>query len=93
MQWNAKGLSERKHQSQTNKKRLSPKIRGKPDVISKIRALWLTMAKEGIIRDGSETALDAYVHKMTKLQNGKEIAVLSYKLKQRKNTYLYTLYI
>ncbi|MEZ8148373.1 gp16 family protein [Enterovibrio norvegicus] len=56
-----------------SKKRLSPKTQGKPDVISKIRALWITMAKEGIIRDGSETALDAYVRRMTKRQNGKGI--------------------
>ncbi|PMN73685.1 gp16 family protein [Enterovibrio norvegicus] len=55
------------------KKRLSPKTQGKPDVISKIRALWITMAKEGIIRDGSETALDAYVRRMTKRQNGKGV--------------------
>ncbi len=55
------------------KKRLSPKTQGKPDVISKIRALWITMAKEGIIRDGSETALDAYVRRMTKKQSGKGV--------------------
>ncbi|PMN90301.1 gp16 family protein [Enterovibrio norvegicus] len=55
------------------KKRLSPKTQGKPDVISKIRALWITMAKEGIIRDGSETALDTYVRRMTKKQSGKGV--------------------
>ncbi|MGF1707463.1 gp16 family protein [Enterovibrio baiacu] len=55
------------------KKRLSPKTQGKPDVISKIRALWITMAKEGIIRDGSETALDAYVRRMTKSADGKGV--------------------
>ncbi|MDF2186170.1 regulatory protein GemA [Grimontia hollisae] len=49
-----------------SKKRLSPKTRGQPTVISKIRALWITMAKEGIVRDGSETALNAYVKRMTK---------------------------
>lgn len=56
-----------------NKKRLSPKTQGKPDVISKIRALWIAMAKEGIIRDGSETALDAYVRRMTKRQIGEGV--------------------
>ncbi|PMI33538.1 hypothetical protein BCT30_05040 [Enterovibrio norvegicus] len=56
-----------------SEKRLSPKTQGKPDVISKIRALWITMAKEGIIRDGSETALDAYVRRMTKRQTSKGI--------------------
>ncbi|MFL7009302.1 gp16 family protein [Enterovibrio norvegicus] len=60
------------------KKRLSPKTQGKPDVISKIRALWITMAKEGIIRDGSETALDAYVRRMTKRQNGKGIGCIGW---------------
>ncbi|WP_283132502.1 gp16 family protein [Enterovibrio norvegicus] len=54
-------------------KRLSPKTQGKPDVISKIRALWITMAKEGIVRDGSETALDAYVRRMTRHQNGEGV--------------------
>ncbi|STO57602.1 gp16 family protein [Grimontia hollisae] len=53
-----------------SKKRLSPKTQGKPDVTSKVRALWITMAKEGIIRDGSEASLDAYVRRMTKQQNG-----------------------
>ncbi|CZF86750.1 gp16 family protein [Grimontia marina] len=55
------------------KKRLSPKTQGKPDVTSKIRALWITMSKEGIIRDGSETALDAYVRRMTKSHDRKGV--------------------
>ncbi|MEI8607840.1 regulatory protein GemA [Enterovibrio sp. Hal110] len=59
--------------SKQTKKRLSPKTQGKPDVISKIRALWITMAKEGIIHDGSETALDAYVRRMTKRQTGEGV--------------------
>ncbi|PMN91356.1 gp16 family protein [Enterovibrio norvegicus] len=59
--------------SKQTKKRLSPKTHGKPDVISKIRALWITMAKEGIICDGSETALDAYVRRMSKRQTDKGV--------------------
>ncbi|WP_281544680.1 regulatory protein GemA [Grimontia sp. SpTr1] len=56
-----------------SKKRLSPKTQGQPTVISKIRALWITMAKEGIIRDGSETALDGYVRRMTKKHSGRMV--------------------
>ncbi|WP_188009227.1 gp16 family protein [Grimontia hollisae] len=61
----------RKKSPKTNhrKNRLSPKTQGLPTVISKIRALWITMAKEGIIRDGSEAALNAYVRRMTKRQS------------------------
>ncbi|MGZ7246519.1 phage protein GemA/Gp16 family protein, partial [Streptococcus pyogenes] len=30
-----------------------------------IRAIWITMAKHGLLRDGSETALDHYVERQT----------------------------
>lgn len=48
------------------KKRLSPKSgKAKFAEIDKIRAIWITMAKHGVVRDRSETALDAYVRRMT----------------------------
>ncbi|WP_345859293.1 regulatory protein GemA [Shewanella algae] len=34
-------------------------------VVDKIVAIWLTMARHGIVTDGSERALDAYVRRMT----------------------------
>lgn len=47
-------------------KRYSPKSNEtKSPMITKIRALWITMAKQGFVRDESETALDAYVRRMT----------------------------
>ncbi|WP_325893004.1 gp16 family protein [Grimontia sp. NTOU-MAR1] len=61
-----------------NKKRLSPKTQGQPTVISKIRALWITMAKDGVIRDGSEAALNAYVRRMTKNQTGRGVDNLAW---------------
>lgn len=48
-------------------KRLSP-ARGVPTKtaeIGVIRAIWITMAKHGLLRDGSETALDHYVERQT----------------------------
>ncbi|MDR8523450.1 gp16 family protein [Shewanella fidelis] len=50
-------------------KRLSP-VSGKAKValIDKIRAIWITMSHHNIIQDGSETALDSYVRRMTKSQ-------------------------
>lgn len=48
------------------KQRLSPKT-SNADQRSKIRAVWIAMFKDGFIQDGSETALDAWVRRMTKL--------------------------
>lgn len=47
--------------------RLSPKSKGANvhNQIDKIRAIWITMFKQGIVRDGSETALDSYVRRMS----------------------------
>lgn len=36
------------------------------DDIQKIRAIWITMGKQGFINDASDKALDAYVERMTK---------------------------
>jgi phage gp16-like protein len=47
--------------------------------IDKIRAIWITMAQQGIVRDSSEPALDAYVKRMTsKLNNGNGIAAVAW---------------
>ncbi|MDH0308095.1 gp16 family protein [Aeromonas caviae] len=48
-------------------KRLSP-VSGtqvRTAEIGVIRAIWITMAKHGLLRDGSETALDHYVERQT----------------------------
>ncbi|MGF1680198.1 gp16 family protein [Photobacterium minamisatsumaniensis] len=48
------------------KRRLSPKSgRAKHAEIDKIRAIWITMAQHDIVRDHSESALDAYVSRIT----------------------------
>ncbi|MEW7865477.1 gp16 family protein [Aeromonas diversa] len=38
--------------------------------VAKIRALWSEMARQGIVRDGSETALNHWVERMTARLNG-----------------------
>ncbi|MFM5781482.1 regulatory protein GemA [Aeromonas caviae] len=58
-------------------KRLSP-VSGTPvrtAEIGVIRAIWITMAKHGLLRDGSETALDHYVERQTvRLNKGVGVA-------------------
>ncbi|MCK8129919.1 regulatory protein GemA [Pseudoalteromonas sp. 2CM39R] len=59
------------------KRRLSPKSSAKQlGEINKIRAIWISMHKQNIVRDGSETALDAYVNRM--LNRAKEGVNVSY---------------
>lgn len=56
----------------TANKRLSPAASGHHRVneIAKIRAIWCEMARLGIIRNGSETALNHWVQRMTARLNG-----------------------
>lgn len=53
-------------------RRLSPAPGGhlRVNEIAKIRAIWCEMARLGIIRDGSETALNHWVQRMTARLNG-----------------------
>ncbi|MFQ2020647.1 gp16 family protein [Aeromonas veronii] len=53
-------------------RRLSPAVGSHVRVneIAKIRAIWCEMARLGIIRDGSETALNHWVQRMTARLNG-----------------------
>lgn len=69
------GFKRKRSNSKTTfKRRLSPKSgNAKHAQIDKIRAIWITMHQQGIIRDGSETALDAYVRRMTKRGNQKGV--------------------
>lgn len=53
--------------SKRGKKRLSPKSKGTQ--LDVIRAIWIEMAKDGYIKDGSETALDHWVARMTARYN------------------------
>lgn len=43
---------------------------------SKIRAIWITMHKQGFIENGSDRALDAYCQRMTKTTNGQGVQYL-----------------
>ncbi|WP_418114589.1 regulatory protein GemA [Vibrio scophthalmi] len=62
----SKGFKRQKKGRKTEfKKRLSPKSGNVKTEIDKIRAVWIVMAKQGFVRDGSETALDAYVRRVT----------------------------
>jgi phage gp16-like protein len=56
------------------KPRLSPAsgVLVKAAEISKIRAIWITMRQHGFVQDGSETALNSYVQRMTAKLNGGE---------------------
>ncbi|EID4424910.1 regulatory protein GemA [Vibrio vulnificus] len=44
----------------------------------KILAIWITMSKQGFLRNGSDMALDAYVSRMTSQINGKGVAKLAW---------------
>ena len=48
-------------------RRLSPKSKGTE--IDKVRAIWITMYQHGFVRDGSESALDAYVSRMVNVSH------------------------
>lgn len=53
-------------------KKRSPVSQGRP--VDVLRAIWIEMAREGLIRDGSETALEAWVVRMSaRLNHGKGI--------------------
>ena len=62
-------------------KRLSP-ARGAPTKtaeIGVIRAIWITMHRHGLLRDGSETALNHYVERQTvRLNNGIGVAEVAW---------------
>lgn len=49
------------------KRKVGPKSTGR--MVDKIRAIWITMHKAGVIRDGSEQALSKYVKRMTAKAN------------------------
>lgn len=59
-------------------KRTSPVSRNKEaskkTMVDKLRALWIDMAREGLIRDGSENALESWVQRMSaRLNQGRGI--------------------
>ncbi|MND35862.1 hypothetical protein D3C80_265090 [compost metagenome] len=62
-------------------KRLSP-TRGAPTKtaeIGVIRAIWITMHRHGLLRDGSETALNHYVERQTvRINNGVGVAEVAW---------------
>ncbi|WP_324040899.1 gp16 family protein [Aeromonas caviae] len=62
-------------------KRLSP-ARGAPTKtaeIGVIRAIWITMHRHGLLRDGSETALNHYVERQTvRINNGVGVAEVAW---------------
>jgi len=64
----------------SHKKRLSPTTSTlKVDEINKIRAVWITMFKQHWLRDGSETALNNYVKRVTaKMNDGEGIGSVSW---------------
>lgn len=57
-------------------KESSKKISPRSIVAHKIRAIWITMHKQGLIQNGSDQALDAYCQRMTKTKNGQGVQYL-----------------
>lgn len=52
------------------KGRLSPKSgTAAVGTVDKIRAIWITMSKQGFVRDGSETALDKWIAGVTQVRH------------------------
>lgn len=51
-----------------NRRKYSPPARGK--VIDVMRAVWIQMYQDGIVGDGSEAALSAWVERQTSKMNG-----------------------
>ncbi|MGD8172160.1 gp16 family protein [Vibrio sp. TRT 21S02] len=41
--------------------------------VSKIKAIWITMHKQGFVRNGNDAAIDAYVRRMTTSMNGRGV--------------------
>ncbi|HHY0483408.1 TPA: gp16 family protein [Vibrio parahaemolyticus] len=55
------------------KPKASNKPKPKAPEVAKIKAIWITMHKQGFVRDGSDSAIDAYVRRMTTHSNGRGI--------------------
>ncbi|MBE4071074.1 regulatory protein GemA [Vibrio parahaemolyticus] len=55
------------------KPKASNKPKPKTPEVAKIKAIWITMHKQGFVRDGSDSAIDAYVRRMTTHSNGRGI--------------------
>lgn len=74
------------------KRRLSPKSgKAKHAVIDKIRAVWITAAKHGVVRDRSETALDAFVRRITNRKEGNGVGHVAWLEANQAYTVLETL--
>ncbi len=50
-----------------------PQPKAKALEVAKLRAIWITMHKQGFVRNGTDAALDAYVRRMTTHSNGRGI--------------------
>ncbi|MEZ8102126.1 gp16 family protein [Vibrio bivalvicida] len=55
------------------KPRPSSKPKARAPEVAKIKAIWITMHKQGFIRNGSDRAIDDYVRRMTTRMNGRGI--------------------
>ncbi|OEE42313.1 gp16 family protein [Vibrio anguillarum] len=49
------------------------KPRPRAEEVTKIRAIWRTMHKQGFVRNANDHAIDAYVKRMTSQSNGKGV--------------------
>lgn len=76
-------------------KRLSPESKAKKPnqktPTDKIRAIWIAMFKDGLIKDGSETALDTWVQRMTKKQYNNGLGLSSVAFLEQAGADIYVL--
>ena len=61
---------------QAKKQKAKPRPRAL--AVNKIRAIWITMYKQGFIENGSDDALDAYARRMTKTSNIEGVASINW---------------
>ena len=59
-------------------KKQKAKARPRALAVNKIRAIWITMYKQGFIENGSDSALDTYAHRMTKTSNIEGVASINW---------------
>ncbi len=72
-QWQLSKVLDRLKELGFKPKPLKKKPYPKALEVTKIRAIWITMHKQGFIRNGSDAAIDAYVRRMTVSYNGRGI--------------------
>ncbi|MFV0263851.1 MAG: gp16 family protein [Kluyvera sp.] len=73
-------------------KPVSPKPKASSGIVGKIRAVWITMYNQGFVTSNDSSAIDAYVKRITRQQNGGEgVAKLNWLRDEKARTVLESL--